>query len=141
MNFKPTSKLFWKIWHPPNHNLRCKYYIFLSENMTPIYYPIPVTTSVGWLSEWGPLIITTNIYPLVLQIFKEKVLVYNHSSQKYYEDIKQLVRKPLVLCQFSHENCKFFQVFEITGTSSSLILKRFQRTWTEDSLLLKYLKN
>ncbi len=34
--------------------------------------------------------------------------------------------EPLVLYRFFHENCKFFNGFEITGTGSSLIFDFFK---------------
>jgi hypothetical protein len=67
-------------------------------------------------------------------------LVYNSDSQKY-EKVKELTRAPLVLYQIFHENYQFFKIFEIIGIGSSLILILFQRIETDNSLILKYLKN
>jgi hypothetical protein len=45
------------------------------------------------------------------------------------------------LCQFFHENCWFFEAFEITRINGPLILNFVQKTGTVDSWILKCLKN
>jgi hypothetical protein len=41
--------------------------------------------------------------------FKSQVW-YSYHSFQFFEKIKQQLIKPLVLCQFFHENCWFFEV-------------------------------
>ncbi len=76
------------------------------------------------------------IYSLVLKLFKELTLAYYCGFQKY-----ENVKEPLILCQFFHGQCWFFEISEISGTNGSLILKTLQRTRTSGSLILEYSKN
>jgi hypothetical protein len=57
---------------------------------------------------------------MVLNLFKEAVLMHNHSSPNKFKKSKNLLPRN---CHFFHENHKFFEVFEIAGIDSSLILK------------------
>jgi hypothetical protein len=54
--------------------------------------------------------------------------------------VKEPTRKVLVLCQFFDENCGFIKVFEIIRTSGSLIFILFEKTKTNDCLILGYFK-
>jgi hypothetical protein len=67
-----------------------------------------------------------NIYPWFLK-----------KSEKSKNGAKELPGLYLLF----HENCGFFEVFEIIMTVSSLTLNVFQRMRTDSSLILQYLKN
>ncbi len=68
---------------------------------------------------------------------KEPVLMYSRGSQFSVKKAKELPMEPPVLYWWFHENCQFFEGWEITRTSNSLNLIFFQKT-NHRYLILKY---
>jgi hypothetical protein len=58
----------------------------------------------------------------ILTCYKPGYILTYLSILKIFKTIKEPAKELPVLCQFFLKNCEFFEVFEMTGIDSSLIL-------------------
>ncbi len=101
------------------------------------------STNVGWFLKWGTYNcwLSTWIYMHLSFGFQDFQIINFGMQPQFFFKIKELVRKPLIICGFFHENYWPFEVFQIIEINTSLILKAFQIIKTKNLLILEFFIN